>query len=185
LTGCTHFQREPNTDATINFQSMHDVIFGNDLVYVYRYPSENPDYANPEVVATFKPHKSSAVHSFAITENYAIFFFPGMTYNMDLGCVVANRFHVLECMVYLGDEEPTDVFIVNLKNGEVQEIQADAYFFQHHINAFELANGREIVVDLSPADPYSLRDYVKLDNMMNPPDIGKLNFYNLVFLTNF
>ena len=63
------------------------------------------------------------MHSFAITESYAIFFYPGMTYDMSLGCVVGNHFHVLECMEYLGDEEPTDVYIVNLKNGEIQEIQ--------------------------------------------------------------
>jgi len=172
LTGCTHYQREPNTDNSINFAFMHDVIFGNDLVSVYRYTPENRDYANPEIVATFKPHKNSAVHSFAITESYAIFFYPGMTYDMSLGCVVGNHFHVLECMEYLGDEEPTDVYIVNLKNGEIQEIQVDAYFFQHHINAFELENGREIIVDLSPADPWSLRDYVKLENMLNPPEFG-------------
>ena len=31
LTGCTHFQREPNTDATINFQSMVSHTIGNEI----------------------------------------------------------------------------------------------------------------------------------------------------------
>ena len=33
--------------------------------------------------------------------------------------------------------------------------------------------GREIIVDLSPSDPWLLRDYLKLENMMNPPEISK------------
>ena len=66
--------------------------------------------------------KKSAIHSFAITENYAVFFFPPMTYQTELGCLIPNRFHVLECMAYLKDE-PTDVFVVNLKTGKVHEIQ--------------------------------------------------------------
>ena len=98
-------------------------MFGNDGVYVYRYAPENRDYADPEVVGIFKPHKNSAVHSFAITENYAVFFYPAMTYDTDGKCVFENNFHVLQCMKYLGDDEPTDVYIVNLKNGKIQEIQ--------------------------------------------------------------
>ena len=98
------------------------MIFGNDVVEVYRYTPENRDYAKPEIVATFTPHKNSAVHSFAVTESYAVFFFPAMTYNANPMCLFENKFHILECMVYLEDEA-TDVFIVNFKTGEVQEIQ--------------------------------------------------------------
>ena len=57
-----------------------------------------------------------------MTENYAIFFYSPMTYETRLGCLLKNRFHVSECMVYL-ENEPTDVFIVNLKSGEVKEMQ--------------------------------------------------------------
>ena len=93
-----------------------------DHVEVYRFRPENNNYSKPEIVATFIPHKKSAIHSFAITENYAVFFFPPMTYQTELGCLIPNRFHVLECMAYLKDE-PTDVYVVNLKNGKVHEIQ--------------------------------------------------------------
>ena len=106
------------------------MIFGNDVVEVYRYTPENRDYAKPEVVATFTPQKNSAVHSFAVTESYAVFFFPAMTYDTSLGCLIENKFHVLQCMVYLEDE-PTDVFIVNLKTGEVQEIKVKIIFFEN------------------------------------------------------
>ena len=92
------------------------------MVEVFRFTPENRDYANPEIVGTFKPLKSSAIHSFAVTESYAVFFFPAMTYNANPMCLFENKFHILECMVYLEDEA-TDVFIVNFKTGEVQEIQ--------------------------------------------------------------
>ena len=94
------------------------------MVEVFRFTPENRDYANPEIVGTFKPHKSSAVHSFAVTESYALFFFLAMTYNPNPMCLFENKFHILECMVYLEDEA-TDVFIVNFKTGEVQEIQVN------------------------------------------------------------
>ena len=48
----------------------------------------------------------------------------------------------------------------------------DAYFFQHHINAYEINDGREVIVDLSPADPWSLKTYVNMTNMLNPPEHG-------------
>ena len=86
----------------------------SDYVEVHRYTPENRDYAKPEIVATFKPHKMSAVHSFAISESYAIFFNPAMTYNMSLPKMIEKNFHVLECLKYLEDEY-TDVFFVNLK----------------------------------------------------------------------
>jgi len=45
-----------------------------------------------------------------------------LTYDTGLGCLMSNGFHVNECMLFLEDE-PTDIFIVNMKTGQVQEIQ--------------------------------------------------------------
>ena len=83
-------------------------------------------------MATFTPHKNSAVHSFQVTESYAIFLYPALTYDTSLGCLIPNGFHALECMIYLEDE-PTDIFVVNLKTGEVQEIQV-----YHRSNVFHI-----------------------------------------------
>ena len=95
---------------------------GDDYVEVQRYKPDNHDYAKPDIVATFIPHKKSSVHSFAVTESYAVFLYPALTYDTGLGCLMSNGFHVNECMLFLEDE-PTDIFIVNMKTGEVQEIQ--------------------------------------------------------------
>ena len=99
----------------------------SDYVEVHRFTPENRDYSKPEVVATFYPHKISAVHSFAITESYAVFFNPAMTYDMSMPNIYAKKFHVLELLEYI-ENEFTDVFIVNLKTGEVQEIQVKISF---------------------------------------------------------
>ena len=115
------------------------VVFGNDIVEVYRYTPDNRDYSEPEIFATFTPHKPSAVHSFQVTENYALFFYPAMTYDTSLGCIMGHSFHVLDCMIYLEDE-PSDVFIVNLKTGEVQEIQVKYDLKANWIKAFTLGH---------------------------------------------
>ena len=63
-----------------------------DYVEVYRFTPENRYYSNPEIVATFTPHKKSAIHSFAITENYAVFFFPPMTYQTKVAFIRISKF---------------------------------------------------------------------------------------------
>ena len=113
--------------------------FAKDIVEVFRMTPDNQDYSNPEIVSTFNPHKASAIHSFAITESYAVIFFPAMTYDLSIGCIMKNNFHVLDCMEYLEDE-PTDVFIVNLKTGEVQEIQVKYDLKANRIKAFTLGH---------------------------------------------
>ena len=38
----------------------------------------------------------------------------------------------------------------------------------HHVNAYE-ESPSEIVLDMAPTPFQNLRDYLKLDNMLNPP----------------
>ena len=46
-----------------------------------------------------------------------------------------------------------------MKSGDVEKIEAQTVFSQHHINAFETSgkNGPEIVLDLSPSFTFGLR----------------------------
>ena len=48
-----------------------------------------------------------------------------------------------------------------MKSGDVEKIEAQTVFSQHHINAFETSgkNGPEIVLDLSPSFTFGLRYY--------------------------
>ena len=39
-------------------------------------------------------------------------------------------------------------------------------------------------MDLSPSDPWGLRDYVKLENMLNPPEVSNGGVISEVFFSN-
>ena len=65
--------------------------------------------------------------------------------------------------------DTTDIFVVNLKNGDVQGPFASPWSYSaHHINAYESSES-EIVLDLCPTPFENMREYLKLENMLNPP----------------
>jgi carotenoid cleavage dioxygenase-like enzyme len=45
------------------------------------------------------------------------------------------------------ENDPTIIYIVNIKTGNVTTLKTDNIFTMHHINAFE--KGKEIIVDIS------------------------------------
>ena len=65
--------REVGTDNSIYFNYKKGFT-GPPWVEVLRYTPES-SFQEPEVIAKFKPTKFSYIHSFSITENYAIFLF--------------------------------------------------------------------------------------------------------------
>ena len=99
-SGCTHWMREPGTDNSINFQMKQGSFLQEDYVEVQRYKPNNLDYAKPEIVATFIPKKSVSIHSFSMTENYAIFIYYPMSF-LGTTCLMTHGFHVNECIEVL------------------------------------------------------------------------------------
>ena len=76
------------------------------------------------------------------------------------------------------ENEPTEIFIVNMKTGHVEKMEAETVFSQHHINAFETSgkDGTEIVLDISPSSAFGLRylfQYQKGKICMNILGISK------------
>ena len=66
--------------------------------------------------------------------------------------------------------DTTDVFVVNLKNGETKGPFTAPYAYSaHHINAYEKSD-TEIIVDFCPTPFENMREYLKLENMLNPPE---------------
>ena len=166
ISGITHWQREVGTDNSLYLMGRTDN--NKTFVQLQRYKPENNKFGDPEIIAEIETHKNSMVHSFSITENHAIIFYYPVT--LDTGaCIVINKFHGLECLKVLEDEF-TDVFIVNLKTGEVIELSAETVFSLHHINAYETDDGSEIVVDMATNEPTFLNEYSLLKNILNPPE---------------
>jgi len=167
LSGCTHWMREVGTDNSINFQRKKGLT-GPIYVEVQRYKPDD-DYATPEVVATFVPKKLSSIHSFSITENYAIFFFYPVI--IDGKRMFETGFHVFELLTWL-DNEMTDVYVVNLKTGDVKEFVTAPTYSAHHVNAHETSQN-EIIIDICPTPYINLRDYLSLNTMLNPPKVSQ------------
>ena len=167
LSGCAHWMREVKTDNSINFQWKKGFT-GAPYVEVQRYGQED-DYKNPEIIATFTPKKMSYIHSFSITENYVVFFFFPVT--IDGKKMFESGFHVFELLTWL-DDELTEVFVVNLKTGEVTDMVTDPTYSAHHANAYENSK-KELIVDITPTPYNNLRDYLSLENMLNPPEVSK------------
>ena len=116
LNGCAHWMREVGTDNSIYF-NFKKGFTGAPWVEVLRYRPENT-FQSPEVVASFKPTKFSYIHSFSITENYAVFLFYPVV--IDPKKYPESNFHVFELFDGSNVTDTTDVFVVNLNNGDVK-----------------------------------------------------------------
>ena len=66
--------------------------------------------------------------------------------------------------------EPTDVYVVSLRDGKVHGPYEAPYTYSgHHINAHEKSE-EKIVIDFCPTPWENFREYLKLENMLNPPE---------------
>ena len=103
-----------------------------------------------------------------------MFFYSPLELKTELTCLFGEKFHVMECLEY-HENDLTEIFVVGLKTGGVKRIEAHTFVSYHHINAYESEDGNKILLDLSPADPLSIRTYVDMDNMLNPPEFSYAN----------
>ena len=116
ISGCAHWMREVGTDNSIYF-SFKRGLTGQPWMEVVRYRPEN-SFQSPELVATLTPTKFSYIHSFSITENYAVFFFYPVI--IDNAKVLEENFHVFEAFKWSNETENTDIFVVDLNSGDVK-----------------------------------------------------------------
>jgi len=163
ISGCTHYMREPGTDNSINIATK--LGFTGPYYEVHRWKPENL-YQEPEVLARFKPKKTGYFHSFSITENHVVLFnYPA---SVDPTKFFSSNFHIFETMK-VDPTQDTDIYIINLKTGEVKTRRTPYLYSIHHANAYESENA--IVVDLAANKFENLREYTKLTNMLNPPSV--------------
>jgi len=165
LTGCAHWMREPGTDNSINFNYKKGLT-GKPWVDVLRYRPEHT-YQTPEVIASFTPTKFSYIHSFSVTEHYVVFLFYPVV--IDRKKIPESNFHVMEMLDGSNKTDTTDVFVVDTKTGSVLgPFHTDWIFSLHHINAYE-SSDTEIIVDVTPSPFENMREYLRMENILNPP----------------
>jgi len=163
LSGCAHYMRERDTDNSLSFQRKK-LFTGKPFVEVQRYPPHKT-YQDPDVISTFMPRKYSNVHSFSITEEFAIFFFYPVIINPKK--YFSSNFHVFELLEWV-DNEDTEIFIVDLKTGKSTNMTTHPFYSAHHVNAYRTTED-ELVVDICPTPYENMREYLVLDNLLNPP----------------
>ncbi|OWF34722.1 Beta,beta-carotene 15,15'-monooxygenase [Mizuhopecten yessoensis] len=96
-----------------------------------------------EMVAEWETEKSHYMHSFSVTPNYVILFAAPYTISI---MKMMETCSVEGGMVWDGNANTT-IYIVEIKTGTLHTLQTENVFVTHHINAFELPDGR-IVLDL-------------------------------------
>jgi len=169
VSGCTHWMREPGTDNSININTRIGIT--GPRLEVYRWRPEHT-YQEPELVAKIAPKKMGYFHSFSITENYAVLFLYPVTFEMNFWKI---NFHLMEGLTH-DVTGTTDIYLINLKTGEVTSRSTHYIYSLHHANAYEAKD--EIIVDLVSNRFEAMRDYMKLKDMLNPPAVRNFSESN-------
>jgi len=164
MASCAHPLIEPGTDHTINFGVTYDWKM-KATFEVYRYTT----FKDAQLVASFIPRRMAYIHSFSVTENYAVFFFYPM--RVSLWQMVTSGMHPIDALVW-DENTPTDIYAVNLKTGVVDvTTETRAFFSAHHVNAYE--DGGKIVVDLCQTPFENMAGYMLFENIWAAEETGR------------
>ncbi len=153
-----HPHQQPGTTDLINYV----LKFGRHSEYrIYR---QRPDSMTRELLAAVPTTRPSYMHSFAVTEHYAVLtMFPLVVNPLALllrGKPFIENYH---WRPQLG----TQFVVVDLHEGTVRgTATGEAVFAFHHINAYE--DGDQIVVDLCAYPDASVIDATYLERLRHP-----------------
>ena len=109
------------------------------------------------------------MHSFGATENYAVFFAHPFHFNL---VTVFEKVEVMDVFRW-NPEDPTYIYVVNLKTTEVRKFTTESRFFTHHINGYEAGdhnrkNGKpSLVMDFVTYDDSSAITQLTIDLLNN------------------
>ena len=133
----------------------------------YQLFTQTPGRA-PRILASIPVLEPAYLHSFAITERYAIIVAgPLVVKPMEL----ALRNGGLIESFHWNPDRATKIYILDRHNGDrVATLDADPLFCFHHINAYE--RGSEIIMDLIGYDDPSIIDSLYLDAIKAGSTVG-------------
>jgi carotenoid cleavage dioxygenase-like enzyme len=126
----------------------------------YHVYSLAPGSASRKLMATISTKEPAYMHSIGMTENYIILTAFPLVAN-PLALRFGNK-PFIECY-HWKPEKGTTIYLVNKKNGQVQELVTEPWFSFHHVNAFE-QNG-EIVFDIPVFKDTTVIDQLYLDHL--------------------
>lgn len=134
----------PHLDASSNEIVNFLIEFGRQSYYVLYRMKEGSSYR--EMIAKVPVDTPSYMHSFAMTEHYLILTeFPFIVNPLDL--LIKNKPFIHNFAWQ--PEKGTRFIVIERNSGKViSQIVTDPFFSFHHANAYEIKNGKEIVIDL-------------------------------------
>ncbi|XP_035671225.1 beta,beta-carotene 15,15'-dioxygenase-like [Branchiostoma floridae] len=136
---CAHPMVEPGTGHSINFVMKVSLFPGQrDTFRVIRIK----DLRTIETLASFEIDKIWYMHSFSLTENFAIFFAQPCYYDFIRFFTTVEAQH----SIYWAPDDGMKIYVVNLKTGNVTTLhtEAAAAIYTHHVNAYETGDGRVV-----------------------------------------
>jgi beta,beta-carotene 9',10'-dioxygenase len=152
-----HPHQQPGAHDLINYV----LKFGR--LSEYRIYRQRPDSMTRELVAAVPTKRPSYLHSFAVTERYAVLAVFPLVVN-PLGLLLRGKPFIenYRWRPQLG----TQFIVVDLHDGTVRSVTGEAVFAFHHINAYE--DGDQIVVDLCAYPDASVIDATYLERLRHP-----------------
>jgi len=142
VLGTAHPLPEPGTNNFLTFLTVASAIPGQKSKMIF---TRTKSAEQREVIATVEVDKASYMHSFAVTENYAILFAVPFYVN-PLGMI--KNLRPLDAFEWVSTDV-TKLYVINLKTGNVQTLKTENMFFLHVANAYESSLFKnEIVIDV-------------------------------------
>ncbi|XP_078616046.1 beta,beta-carotene 15,15'-dioxygenase-like [Branchiostoma floridae x Branchiostoma japonicum] len=171
LMSTAHPLYEPKTGHTINLVYTVNIVPGlKHTLTLYRMK----DTATQEIITNVKLERMSYMHSFSITDNYAVISLYPLYVSVSK---MLNSAEAGKCLEWEGKDD-TKFLIISLKDGKVSEMKTPGFFAVHHVNAFEQDDG--IVVDMITYPDNSMLYQFEIATMLNAQKRSKLTNHALL-----
>ncbi|XP_078686643.1 beta,beta-carotene 15,15'-dioxygenase-like [Branchiostoma floridae x Branchiostoma belcheri] len=167
---CAHPILQPGTGHSITYVIKPSYLPGQSSVLsVIRIK----DLGHIEKIGSFEIEKNSYMHTFALTENYAIFFLQPLYFDFIKLMTTVEMQYAMEWVA--GDK--MKIYAVNLKNGSVSTLSTDPRFYTHHVNAYETSEGHVIADVITFPDPTPFLTALSLDKLRDLDNLRKMDSY--------
>lgn len=161
MPSAAHPVKEPGTNNLINFYiTMSIMPFLPSKLNVMRIKSST----ETETITTISVDQIPYMHSLGVTEDYAVLLAHPLY--LDMMAMGLSDEPAIDNMKWK-PENPTNVYVVNLKTGHTTHLKAPARFFMHNINTYQ-AGKDKIIMDMTSYSSFNIMHLSVLDNLRNP-----------------
>ncbi|XP_066296607.1 beta,beta-carotene 15,15'-dioxygenase-like [Branchiostoma lanceolatum] len=165
LMSTAHPLYEPKTGHTINLVYTVNIVPGlKHTLSLFRMK----DTSTQEIITNVKLERISYMHSFSITDNYAIVSLYPLYISVPK---MLNSAEAGKCFEWEGKDD-TKFLVISLKDGKVSEMKTPGFFAVHHVNAFE--RDGNIVVDMITYPDNSMLYQFEIATMLDEGKRSKL-----------